>query len=98
MKFNELKSMSKEEIESKLKELKMELIKSNAQVATGTVPKNPGQLKQTKKAIAKIRQLLSSGDEAKKLESKIPNSRNEVSRKPAPKKENKEPKTEGKKE
>ncbi len=84
MKFKELKSMSKEEIESKLKELKMELIKSNAQVATGTVPKNPGQLKQTKKAIAKIRQLLSPGAEAKS---------------PAPKKEvNVETKTEEKKE
>ena len=85
MKFKELKSMSREEIESKLKELKMELVKSNAQVATGTVPKNPGQLKQTKKAIAKIRQLLSTGAEAK-------------SQKPKKKEAKVETKTEEKKE
>jgi ribosomal protein L29 len=72
MKFKELKAMSKEEIQGKLKELKMELIKGNAQVATGTVPKNPGQLRQTKKAIAKILQIMSAGTEAPKKEAAKP--------------------------
>ncbi|MBW2978131.1 50S ribosomal protein L29 [Candidatus Woesearchaeota archaeon] len=54
MKIKDLRSMSNEELKSKLVELKKELIKSNAQVATGTTPKSPGQIKQTKKMIAKI--------------------------------------------
>ena len=96
MKFKELKAMSKDEIKSKMKELNMELIKFNSQVATGTIPKNPGQLRQTKKTIAKIKQIMSMPEEKKapakkeikekssspKLESEIPNPRNEVSRKP----------------
>ena len=54
MKFKEIKSTPKEELKSKLIELKKELIKNNAQVASGTTPKSPGQLKQLKKNIAKI--------------------------------------------
>ena len=46
--------MSKGEREKKLKELELELIKLNAQVATGTPPKNAGQLKRVKKDIAKM--------------------------------------------
>ena len=54
MKFKELAQMSKEEREKKFKELELELIKLNAQVATGTPPKNSGQLKRIKKDIAKM--------------------------------------------
>jgi len=67
MKFKELKSMSKTELEGKLGELQMELVKSNAQIATGTIPKNPGQVKQTKKTIAKIKQILASPEEKKEV-------------------------------
>lgn len=58
MKFNEMTSMSKEELEKKEKELAYELMKLNAQVATGTNPKNPGQIRATKKAIARIQTAL----------------------------------------
>ncbi len=58
MKFKELAVMSRTELEEKQKEMQMELIKANAQIATGTIPKNPGQVRQTKKTIAKINQLL----------------------------------------
>ena len=54
MKTKELRNLSKKDLEIKLEELKKELIKLNAQVATGTVPKSPGQIKQMKKTIAKI--------------------------------------------
>jgi ribosomal protein L29 len=54
MKYKELTGLSKEEQENKLKELRLELIKLNAQVATGTPPKNAGQLKRLKKDIARI--------------------------------------------
>jgi len=58
MKTKELKTLSREDLLTKLKELKKEQIKHNAQIATGTVPKNPGQVKQTKKTIAKILTIL----------------------------------------
>jgi large subunit ribosomal protein L29 len=46
--------MSKEDLNTKLEELKKELIKVNAQIATGTTPKSPGHVKQIKKNIARI--------------------------------------------
>jgi ribosomal protein L29 len=66
MKFKELQSMSKEDLGEKLKQLRMDLIKSNAQVATGTTPKNSGQIKVTKKTIAKIKTILATKTEEKK--------------------------------
>ncbi|MBW2991159.1 50S ribosomal protein L29 [Candidatus Woesearchaeota archaeon] len=62
MKFKELLQMSKTEQDEKLKELELELIKLNAQVATGTPPKNAGQLRRVKKDIARL-MLLKSSDE-----------------------------------
>lgn len=53
-KFKEFADMEKEELKSKLVELKKELMKLNAQVATGTTPRNPGQLKQLKKSVARV--------------------------------------------
>ncbi|MBW2993414.1 50S ribosomal protein L29 [Candidatus Woesearchaeota archaeon] len=46
---------------AKLKELQKDLIKHNAQIATGTIPKSPGQVKQTKKTIARIYSILNQG-------------------------------------
>jgi len=46
--------MSKEDLNTKLVELKKELIKVNAQISTGTTPKSPGQVRQIKKNIARI--------------------------------------------
>ncbi len=54
MKKKEIQLMGIEEQELKLTELKKELMKSNAQIATGTAPKNSGQIRQIKKAIARI--------------------------------------------
>jgi ribosomal protein L29 len=68
MKYKELVSMSRGELQDKLKELRMDVIKGNAQVATGTIPKNAGQLKQTKKAVAKIKYLLKTKPEEKSNE------------------------------
>lgn len=60
MKVKELRELGKEELKARLLELRKELIKYNAQIATGTIPKSPGQVKQTKKAIARILTLLKS--------------------------------------
>lgn len=54
MKAKELKSMSDQELKEKLSDLKKELMKHNAQISTGTTPKSPGQVKETKKTIARI--------------------------------------------
>lgn len=58
MKTKELKSLSKEDLLIKLSELRKELIKYNSQIATGTIPKSPGQIRQAKKMIAKINTIL----------------------------------------
>ena len=54
VKKKDLKNMSKDELNKQLADLKMELMKSNSQVASGSAPKNPGQIRQTKKTIARI--------------------------------------------
>ena len=58
MKAKEIRSMSKEDLQAKLEELKKELVRINAQISTGTTPKSPGQVKQIKKNIAKILMIL----------------------------------------
>ncbi len=58
MKIKEIRSMSEEDLKAKLEELKKELVKANAQISTGTIPKSPGQVKQVKKSIAKILTIL----------------------------------------
>jgi len=45
---------SNEEMKTQLKELEKELIKLNTQVATGTTLKSPGQVRKTKRAIARL--------------------------------------------
>ena len=57
MKFKELKEMAPEQREKKLKEARIELTKLQAQVAAGTPPKNPGQIRQLKRMIARLNTL-----------------------------------------
>lgn len=72
MKFKELKILGNVELKDKLTELKKELIKLNAQAATGTAVKSPGQIKQTKKGIARILTLMNQRKgETEKVEPKI---------------------------
>lgn len=54
MKYKELVNLKPAELEKKEQEANMELIKLRAQVATGTAPKNPGQIRQLKQMLAKI--------------------------------------------
>ncbi len=55
MKYKEIKGKSKEELDKLMKDTKMELIKLYSQVSTGTAIKNPKQISQYKKVIAKIK-------------------------------------------
>lgn len=57
---SEMKNMSPDEMKSKISELRMELIKQNAMVATGTIPKSPGKLKEIKKTIARLMTLINT--------------------------------------
>ena len=99
MKFKELQSMSETELQDKMKELKMDLIKANAQVATGTIPKNPGQVRQTKKTIAKIKSILNKAKPEEKKETKPEAKKDAKAEKPKAKpKEEGKTKTEEKKE
>ena len=54
MKVKELKVMNKRDLESKMVELKKELMKINSQIAIGTIPKSPGKVREIKRTIAKI--------------------------------------------
>ncbi|MBS3126169.1 50S ribosomal protein L29 [Candidatus Woesearchaeota archaeon] len=58
MKIKELRQNSEEDLRKKKDELRKELIKLNAQVATGTTPKSPGQIKDIKKTVARIETVL----------------------------------------
>lgn len=54
MRIKELRALGAKEIDEKLLELKKELLKMRGQIAVGTIPKNPGQVKNLKKGIAQI--------------------------------------------
>ncbi len=58
MKKTDLQKLGKKELEEKLRELQQQLIKERGQVARGTQVKNPYIIKNTRKAIARIVQLL----------------------------------------
>lgn len=58
MKAKELQSIGLKDLKEKLDETRKELIKINGQIATGTAPKNSGQVRNYKKTIAKINMIL----------------------------------------
>ncbi len=57
MKFKELQAMKPADIRKKEEEIVMELIKLQAQVAIGTTPKSPGQIRVLKRTLAQIKTL-----------------------------------------
>ncbi len=58
---SELKKMSREDLKKKLNELRLELMKLNAQrVVGGSV--NPGRLRETRRTIARILTYLKGGE------------------------------------
>ena len=54
LKKAEIKQMPANLINEKINDLKKELIKLNAQVATGTRPENPGRIREIKRTIARL--------------------------------------------
>jgi len=71
MKLKELRTLPSKELDDKLTQLKIELIKNNAQKSTGTNTKGSGSIRQKKKMIARI---LTIKKELSKKETKKPES------------------------
>lgn len=51
MKSKEIRNMTKEDIEKKIKELRLELLKERSE---GGTPKNPGRMREIRKDIARL--------------------------------------------
>lgn len=62
-KTKELKEMANEDLAKRLKELKKELVKENAQVATGATPKNPKKIRDLRKNVARILTIMKQREE-----------------------------------
>ena len=56
--MKELKALGEAELNARAAELRKGLMKLNAQVAIGTVPKNPGAIRKSKRMVARILTIL----------------------------------------
>jgi len=54
LKIKQIREMKKEELDKKLSELKLELLKELGNVKMGRPIKNPGKIKELRRAIARI--------------------------------------------
>ncbi|HLD33104.1 MAG TPA: 50S ribosomal protein L29 [Candidatus Nanoarchaeia archaeon] len=54
MKMKDIRSLKGKEVQDKLNEIRKELMKTNAQIALGATPKNPGNVRVMKRTIARI--------------------------------------------
>ncbi|MBU2589725.1 MAG: 50S ribosomal protein L29 [Nanoarchaeota archaeon] len=68
IKAKEIRQMNEKQIKEKLFEVKKDLMKANSQIAVGTVPENPGQVKQMKKTIARMLTILTEKEKEPKQE------------------------------
>lgn len=60
LKKSELKNMTKENMGTRITELKKELMKLQSQVARGTPPENPGKIRSIKRNVARILTMLNN--------------------------------------
>lgn len=58
MRYSQIKEMKPEQLKKQLEEAELELMKLNSQVATGTPPENPGQIRELRRTVARIRTAL----------------------------------------
>ncbi len=70
-KVKEFRDMNEGQLKDKITELRLELIKQNAQIATGTTPKSPGLVRETKRNIARILTILKSKQKPKVSDKKV---------------------------
>lgn len=55
MDSKELRKLNTEDLDKKMKDVNLELVKLKSQASTGTAPKNPSQIKILKRTIARIK-------------------------------------------
>jgi|TARA_Y100000031_G_C8237437_1_gene394023 large subunit ribosomal protein L29 len=82
MKAKEIRNSDKSSINEKVLEMKKELVKVSAQIASGSTLKNPGQVKKIRKTLARIITIQAE----KKLQSKKDDTSKVVKRKVVDKK------------
>jgi large subunit ribosomal protein L29 len=63
----DLRALNDDALRSRMSELSKELMKHNAQVAMGTVPKNPGVIRKVKRSLARVKTILNE----RRLKAKI---------------------------
>jgi large subunit ribosomal protein L29 len=90
-KMKEFRGLSENEMNKRLDDSRKELVKMNAQISTGTMPKSPGLVKNTKKSIAMILTLLRE----RELEALSKSATAKKKAKPAKESKEKSRKTEG---
>jgi large subunit ribosomal protein L29 len=54
LKSDEIRDMSKEEMDEKISELRNELLRERSKIASGGVAENPGRIKEIRRTIARI--------------------------------------------
>ncbi len=62
----DLRSLGDEALKARMAELRKELMKHNAQVAIGTIPKNPGAIRKNKRIVARVLTILNERREKPK--------------------------------
>jgi len=55
---DEVRDMNLDEMESKLEELRFELARERALLATGSAPENPGRIRELKRTIARLNTII----------------------------------------
>lgn len=66
IKKNEIRAMDSKSMSDKITELNGELIRINAQIAMGTLPENPGRIKEIRKTIARLKTIKKDKEENNK--------------------------------
>ncbi len=70
IKAKEIRDMSEKQINEKMLEVKKDLMKAKSQIAVGTVPENPGKVKQMRKTITRMLTILNEKKNKPKQEKK----------------------------
>lgn len=65
MKAKDLIPLSPEDLRKKKQEIMKELMKANAQIASGTTPTSPGMVRELKKTVARINTELTKKESTK---------------------------------
>ena len=70
MKYKDLIDLSQAELDKKEKETRQELTKLQSQAAAGTTPKSPGQIRQLKTILARIKTLRNNPQQKEEVQPK----------------------------